>query len=189
MLGINFVVMHNPSITHHLTPSIALTPAVATSLLIAAHFVKPNWLTDFLISATLPPTDPKSPEFKLNLLSESKYHPAFTSSVLPEIKNFEKYWRPNEERMNFLSKYKFIFVGEAGREVGSEYQTLVERGSGELEAFDVAAGLEKWSKAIEKGKKWATKNNGRLVLVADSEVMEAAVGKKVWKTFVNTAMK
>lgn len=89
--------------------------------------------------------------------------------------------------MNFLSKYKFIFVGEAGREASSEYQTLVERGRGELEVFDVAAGVEKWGKAIERGKKWATKQHGRLVLVADSEVMEAAAGKKVWKAFVHEA--
>lgn len=88
-----------------------------------------------------------------------------------------------------MSKYKFIFVGEAGREASSEYQTLVERGRGELEVFDVAAGVEKWGKAIEKGKKWATKQHGRLVLVADSEVMEAAAGKKAWKAFVNEAMR
>lgn len=88
-----------------------------------------------------------------------------------------------------MSKYKFIFVGEAGREASSEYHTLVERGRGELEVFDVAAGVEKWGKAIEKGKKWATKQHGRLVLVADSEVMEAAAGKKVWKAFVNEAMR
>lgn len=89
--------------------------------------------------------------------------------------------------MHFLSKYRFIFVGETGREVGSEYRTLVERGGGELETFDVSAGVEKWSKTIEKGKKWATKN-GRLVLVADSELMEKAVGQKNWRIFVNEAM-
>lgn len=82
-----------------------------------------------------------------------------------------------------------MFVGEKGREVSSEYRTLVERGGGELETFDVEAGLARWSRELEKGKKWVTKKGGRLVLVADSEKMEKAVGKKGWKTFVNEALR
>ena len=48
--------MH-PDITHHHVPSHAITPPHRTSLLSAAHLVKPEWLSELLNLAFLDPRE------------------------------------------------------------------------------------------------------------------------------------
>ena len=55
--GIHVVPNLHPDVTHHLTPTYALTPSIATSLLSAVTLVKPDWLSAVL-AARLAPSPP-----------------------------------------------------------------------------------------------------------------------------------
>ena len=46
--GIHIVPTPHPDVTHHLTPTYTLTPAIATSLISAVTLVKPDWLNTLL---------------------------------------------------------------------------------------------------------------------------------------------
>ena len=65
--------MH-PDITHHLVPSHAITPPYMTSLLSAAHLVKPKWLSELLDLALLDPCEPpRALEHAFALLPERNF--------------------------------------------------------------------------------------------------------------------
>ncbi|KAI0065220.1 hypothetical protein BV25DRAFT_1822360 [Artomyces pyxidatus] len=185
-LGIKIVRSLHPSITHHLTPSFTLSPAIAVSLLTASQFVKPEWLQELLRLGMLEKHERGSLEATFALPPEAKYRPVFSASLPPALKTF-KTWEANEERLNMFISCRFIFVGEKGREVGSEYQALVTRGRGEYEAFTVSAGLPRWRKALMKAKAWADGKKGQLVLVADNEAMAAAISPEGWEELVSEA--
>ncbi|TFY71024.1 hypothetical protein EVG20_g1985 [Dentipellis fragilis] len=178
--GINVVRTPHAAVTHHLTPNITLSPALAASLLSAAQFVKPEWLQEIIRLGILPKDDAKSLEWNFALPLETKYRPIFAPSLASEFKTF-KTWEPNEERLHMLRKHKFIFVGEKGREINNDYQTLVVRGEGEYETFTVDASMSKWRKILTKGVAWAKDKGGKLHLVADNEAMEIAVGREAWQ--------
>ncbi|THH18656.1 hypothetical protein EW146_g2373 [Bondarzewia mesenterica] len=185
-LGINVVRSLHPAITHHLAPTFTLSPLLSTSLLTASQFVKPQWLEEILRLGLLPPNDPKSLEWTFALPPESKHRPGFSASLHPDLKKF-KTWEPNEERLNMFRGCRFVFVGEKGREVSSEYRTLVERGQGECELFTVDAGLVKWKRTLDKAKAWAKEKKGMVSLVADDKAMETAVGRDGWRELVDGA--
>ena len=171
--------------THHLTPNYNLSPTLSTSLLTASQCVKPDWLREIVRLGVLPKDDPKSLEFTFALPSETKYRPAFSAVLPPALKTF-KTWEPNEERLNMFRECRFIFVGEKGLEIPSDYETLVTRGQGGCEAFYVNAGLLKWTKTLSKAKAWADQNHGKVVLVADSKAIEAS-SKEKWQELVDEA--
>ncbi|KAA1470782.1 hypothetical protein DENSPDRAFT_74216 [Dentipellis sp. KUC8613] len=185
-LGINVVRTPHAAVTHHLTPNFTLSPALAASLLSAAQFVKPEWLQEIIRLGILPKDDTKSLEWNFALPPETKYRPIFAPSLASEFKTF-KTWEPNEERLHMLRKHKFIFVGEKGREISNDYQTLVVRGGGEYETFTVDASVSKWRKIITKGVAWAKEKGGKLHLVADNEAMEIAVGREAWQELCEEA--
>jgi len=74
--------------------------------------------------------------------------------------------------------FRFLFVGENGREVAEDVRELVLRGQGSCEGFPFKGGRGKWHQAISKGKRLVSKmKDGKaLVIVADQEAMKAAIG-------------
>jgi len=186
-LGVHVVRTLHPDITHHLVPSLALTPAHITSLLSAAQLVKPEWLSELLALSILDPRQsPHALEYTFALPLESKFRPAYAAAVPPALKTFRA-WEPNETRLNMLKGHRFVFVGEKGHEIPSGYRELVKRGSAEYEAFTVNAGVVRWRKALLRAKSLAEEKRGKVILVADGGVMELAVGAEGWDELVSAA--
>ena len=185
----------HPGITHHLIPQFVSNAMVATSLILAAQLVKPEWLTEVIRLGNLPdndgPANGSSLEQHFSLPSETKYRPSFGTTLPPPLKVF-KAWEPNEERINMLLGYRFIFVGDKGREVDNAVIELVKQGGGEYEVFDAGNGRKKWHQALAKGKARQTQlaeGQKGLVIVADAEAMKATIGKEAWEDLTKEAQK
>lgn len=192
-LGINVLFTSHSSITHHLIPQYAANPVIATSLLSAAQFVKPEWLNELVRLGSLPvgsdPSNGSSLEQVFTLPPETKFRPTFATALPASLKVF-KAWEPNEERVNMFRGYRFLFVGEKGREVEEMMTELVRRGGGEREVFSVDGGRQKLHRILAKGKaKLANmpENKKGLVLVADAKAIVTAVGSKEWEELVDEA--
>ncbi|EMD35805.1 hypothetical protein CERSUDRAFT_96030 [Gelatoporia subvermispora B] len=183
-LGISLVGDPQPEVTHHLTPTFTLTPALATALLSLAHIVKPDWLAEVLRLGT-PESDsdkPSSLEEHFVLPPLTKFRPAFSPSLPPALKTFAA-WEPDEARASLFNAYRFIFLGERGREVQSALRELVRRGGAEYECFGANSGRRALHQVLAKrqGKERT------LVLVAEERSVVAAVGEDEWKELVEEA--
>lgn len=185
-LGINVVHTFHPEVTHYLSPSFSLTVHMAYSLLHLARIVKSEWLEEAIRLGNLPPTDDMSLEYTFALPQESKYRPAFSPSLPPPLKVF-RVWEPNEERVQLFHGYRFLFVGEKGREMPGDLRDLVSGGGGQYEAFAVDSGRAKLHQVLAKGKQRIANNGKALVLVADEGNMIAAVGRDSWQELVDEA--
>ena len=193
--GINVVYTLHTGITHHLTPQFASNAIVATSLVLAAQLVKPEWLTEVIRLGNLPanddPANGSSLEQNFSLPPETKYRPSFSTTLPPPLKVF-KAWEPNEERINMLLGYRFIFVGDKGREVDSAVIELVKQGGGEYEVFDASNGRKKWHQALAKGKarqSHPAEGQKELVIVANAKATETAIGKEAWEDLTTEAQR
>ncbi|KAJ7259594.1 hypothetical protein B0H12DRAFT_1232065 [Mycena haematopus] len=183
-LGIHLVHLPGPDITHHLTDSITATTLQVISLVSATAFVTSGWLDEVIRLGHLPrKSDPVSLEDNFSLPPIAKYRPGF-GDALPLAQKAHKIWEPNEERMNMFSSYRFICVGEAKRQIGSELRELLARANAKIEVFDVTGGAEKWRVALRRAK---AKSGQTSVPVAAKEACEAVVGKDSWKELVETA--
>ena len=58
-------------------------------------------------------TLPSQPNFTRP--SADKYRPPFSQTLPPALKDFAK-WAPNEARTALFNGFRFVFVGERGRE-------------------------------------------------------------------------
>lgn len=178
--------MH-PDITHHLVPSHAITPPHITSLLSAAHLVKPEWLSELLELSLLDPREsPRALEYTFALPPEGRFRPGFAAALPSALKTLRS-WEPNEARLNMLKGYRFLFAGEKGLEVPAGYREVVKRGGAEYEAFSVNAGVVRWRKALFRAKALAEEKNAKVVLVADGGAMELVVGADEWDGIVSVA--
>jgi hypothetical protein len=184
--GINVVQSQQPAITHHLIPSYVLTPTVAASLLSLATLVKSDWLRELLSLGALAPEEPGALEAEFSLPSEDAFRPGFSNSLLHEYKQ-ASIWSRDERRRGMFHQCRFIFAGEKGREVSTEYRELVVRGGGSYEAFTVSSGVMRWRKILEKSRAWVEDHKGKTVIVADSEAAMAAVGRDTWHEMCSIA--
>jgi hypothetical protein len=98
-----------------------------------------------------------------------------------------KTWEPNEERINMLMGYRFLFVGEKGREAEGVMTELVTRGGGNWAAFNVASGRKEWHHVLAKEKAKLSGQRKALVVVADAKGMKTAVGSEQWEELVDEA--
>ncbi|KAH6904862.1 hypothetical protein BKA70DRAFT_512449 [Coprinopsis sp. MPI-PUGE-AT-0042] len=176
-LGINYSLEPAAEVTHHLTSTYSATPSLATSLIASCQIVKPEWLEE-VIRLVESSTDsfPTLPQV-------TKYRPTFSSSLPPTHKVF-KVWEPNEERLGLFRKFRFLCVGEKAREVSLEFRTLINRGEGSIEVFDVTSGIDKFQKAVRRG---LAKEGKSLILLGEQSSLEAAIGKNAWAELVNEA--
>ncbi|KAI0819763.1 hypothetical protein BC628DRAFT_1400911 [Trametes gibbosa] len=181
-LGIHAVLTPHPDITHHLTPTYALNPAIATSLISLATFVKPEWLTALLNAGRSENGELSALEDLCVLPSTTKYRPTFSPALPSRLKKFD-IWQPNEERVSMFESYRFIFAGEKGAEAPNALKELVRRGEGEYECFAVESGPERFRQVLAKGKA----RGSTLVLVADRHAVVPAIGNEGWKAFIDEA--
>ena len=178
--GVHVVRTLHPDITHHLVPSHAVTPAHMTSLLSAAHLVKPEWLSELLDLSILDAHEsPRALEHTFVLPPEGRFRPGFAAALPSALKTLRS-WEPNEARLNMLKGYRFVFAGEKGLEVPAGYREVVKRGGAEYEAFSLNAGVVRWRKALMRAKALAEEKNAKVVLVADGGAMELAIGADEW---------
>ncbi|KIY68197.1 hypothetical protein CYLTODRAFT_490011 [Cylindrobasidium torrendii FP15055 ss-10] len=182
-LGVSLVHTPYEHITHHVTSELRLTPAVGTSLLSSAVFVKPAWVEELLRRAVLPRSEPNSLEFIYKLPLETGRVPEFAPTV-PSALQHHALWKPTEERLNFFATFRFLCVGEKGRELESSVRTMLEHGGGHIETVDVQQGKEKWRKVLSRG---SAKSETKMVGVANKEAISAVAGENVWREFVSLA--
>lgn len=142
-------------------------------MIFGCQLVKPDWLTqlDELNGAD-------SSEFKLP--PEVKHRPAW-SALLREDQKILKVWEPESERKHIFENYRFLCVGEKGREIDSDLRLLIESGGGAIEVFNNLEDPEKWRKALVRG---SSKAGTQLVAVADPKNMLAVLGEKAWGELV-----
>ncbi|KDQ52572.1 hypothetical protein JAAARDRAFT_138401 [Jaapia argillacea MUCL 33604] len=180
-LCINIVYSCYPDVTHHLTPAFSASALIATSLLSASHIVKPEWLDELLRLGELEvPTGSMkttSLEHAFVLPAEAKFRPSFSPSLPPTMKVF-KVWEPDEARLNFFHGYRFLFLGEKGREVNMELKDLVVRGGGEYEGFNIGNGRAKWHQTLVKGVNRIGADKKGLVPVASESALLTSIGKE-----------
>jgi len=89
-----------------------------------------------------------------------------------------------------LTGYRFLFVGEKGREAEGAMTELVTRGGGNWATFNVTSGRKGWHHVLAKEKAKHAKISERqkaLVVVADAKAMTMAVGSEQWKELVDEA--
>ena len=193
--GISLVYTPHSSVTHHLVSQFLVNPSIATSLLSAAQFVKLEWLIELIRLGNLPinddPSNGSSLEQVFSLPAETKYRPTFGAALPTPLKVF-KVWEPNEGRINMFRGYRFLFVGEKGREAEGAMTELVIRGGGNWVGFNVASGRKEWHHVLAKEKAKLVKiSEGQkgVVIVADAKAMAVAVGSQQWGELVDEAKK
>lgn len=182
--GIHVVPTLHPEVTHHLTPTYALTPDLATSLISSATLVKPEWLNTVLTSAQAEAGELSSLEENFVLPPTSKFRPTFSPSLPSRLKKYDA-WEPNEERLKMFTNHRFVFVGERGAEAPGVFKELVKRGEGDYECYPADGGRDGFRKVLSK----ARARGAVVVLVAAQGGIVAAVGKDGWTEFVEEARK
>ncbi|THH09964.1 hypothetical protein EW145_g1649 [Phellinidium pouzarii] len=177
-LGVKVVSTPHPEVTHQLTATLSATSLVAGSLLALEHLVRPDWLTELLhLGDSSASTDSLSTlEKDFRLPAEAQHRPAFAASLAPQLKTFSL-WEPSNKRVDLFKGWRFVFVGERGRELDIETRTLVERGRGEYETFDVSGGATRWRQMLSRNKRKAEAEGGKgLGVIGDSEPLKLAAG-------------
>ena len=165
----------HPNITHHLVPTLALTPDLALSLITLATPVTPAFLTDLLAAAP-------ALEQSFHLPSPDKYRPPFAPALPPALRIPAK-WAPNEARAALFNGFRFVFVGERAREAPEALRELVRRAQGECECVPCDGGHAALGRVLKKGR-----DKGRiLVLVGEEGMLVPAVGKDGWEELVDEA--
>jgi hypothetical protein len=159
--------------------------SVAASLLTACQLVKPEWINEVIRLGSLPDDSSSgtSLEHTFSLPPTSKFRPTFSASLPPAQKVF-KVWEPNEERLNMLAGYRFLCVGEKGRELESDFRDIIERGGASFEAFDVMAGKTKFHRALTRGQ---AKEGKKQLVIAKEQGVQAAIGKDGWRELLGEA--
>jgi hypothetical protein len=185
LLAINVVPIPHPYVTHHLLSTYTANPSVAASLLSACQFVKHEWINEVIRLGNLPADSSGgvSLEHTFSLPPISKFRPGFSAS-LPPVQKVFKVWEPNEERLNMLTGYRFLCVGEKGRELESDLRDIIERGGASFETFDAKAGKIKFHRALTRGQ---AKVDKKQFVLTKEQGMQAAVGKDGWKELVAEA--
>ncbi|KAI5122259.1 hypothetical protein M0805_007123 [Coniferiporia weirii] len=177
-LGIKIVSTPRPEITHHLTQLLDTTQAIATSLLNSTHLVRPDWLTELLhLGETAASADlPSVLETDFRLPAEKQHRPSFSPSLPAPLKSYTL-WEVSDVRMGLLKGWRLVFIGEKGRELDIETRTLVERGQGEYEAFDVDGGATRLRQAIARNKrKSGTEAWKGISIIGNPETLKVAAG-------------
>ena len=181
--GIHIVPIPHPDVTHHLTPTYTLTPAIATSLISAVTLVKPDWLNTLLASGRSDEAGELSLLEELFVLPQTtKFRPSFSPSLPPQLKKYGV-WEPNEERSALFRGHRFVFVGEKGAETQNAMKELVKRGEGDYECFAAASGKDAFRQVLAKGRA----RKATLVPVATRDSVTAAVGRDGWLSLVQEA--
>ncbi|KAF5331812.1 hypothetical protein D9611_008906 [Ephemerocybe angulata] len=175
-IGINLVPQSSPEVTHYLTPELSATPSMAAALISSAHLVKPEWLHEVIrLAPALEAT------FSLPLVT--KYRPVPGANLKEEWRAYG-IWEPNEGRLHIFHDYRFLYVGEKARGVPLDVRQMLERGDGLVESFEVGSGVDKFRRAVSRGK---AKEGKKLVLVGEERALEAAVGKEALQELVQEA--
>ncbi|KAJ7644007.1 proline-rich protein [Roridomyces roridus] len=182
-LGIHVVHTFHSEITHHITDTFEPAFSQAISLLQSAKFVTQKWLDEVLRLGDLPMLNDASLEKSfVELPDTAKYRPEFSPDLSTKHQKLAT-WEPNEARLKMFSKYRFILMAEGSRNINSELRNLITRGEGHPEAYDISGGPGKLNKAFTRGK---AKTNQNVVLVADIEACEAAIGKSQWNEIIQS---
>ncbi|KAJ7784408.1 proline-rich protein [Mycena metata] len=188
-LGVHLVHTAVPQITHHITTTFAATTLHAFSLVISAAFVKPEWLNEVIRLGNLPlnsdPSSGLSLEQVFDLPPVNKYRPTFSATLAAGHKTV-RIWDPNEERMSMFSDYRFYCMGEAKRQIDSDLREVIERAAGRIETLNVAGqnASEKFTRALARCR---AKTGQKIVLIADEEACQAAIGKDGWQQIAKHA--
>ncbi|KAF7789787.1 hypothetical protein EIP86_000733 [Pleurotus ostreatoroseus] len=143
--------------------------------------VRPEWL-DALISSGSSSDGPSQLEREFVLPDASSFKPKLSPSLPSSLKNYRS-WELNDERTNMLSDYRFIFVGERGREAREDLRTLVKYGGSTYECCPVQGGRGSLRTVLAK----AESKGKQPVLIGDENALVAAIGKDGFDELVQEA--
>lgn len=82
-----------------------------------------------------------------------------------------------------FNSYRFIFVGERGREAKEELRELVKRGGSKYECCPAQGGRKALHDVLAK----AESKGKQVVLIGDETALTAALGKDGWSELVEEA--
>ncbi|KAI5999737.1 hypothetical protein EDC04DRAFT_2974786 [Pisolithus marmoratus] len=148
------------------------------------QLVKTEWLQECVRLGTVEDdTDsfkstPLEQAFVLPL--ESKYRPTFSPGLSLAFKSF-KFWEPNEERLNFLSGYRFVLLANENSEVDDDTRELCLRGGGEYDGFPLTSGHAKWRQMLAKAKRKMEEVGIKVIIITDDKAIQATVGSTKWQ--------
>ncbi|KZT01646.1 uncharacterized protein LAESUDRAFT_815725 [Laetiporus sulphureus 93-53] len=181
-LGVGLVHAQQQGITHHLASTYTLSPDLATSLISVAHIVKPEWLKEVLQLGSSDEGELSSLERSFSLPEPAKFRPTFSPALPGDLKSFAM-WVENEARVGIFRGYRFVFMGEKGREVQEAMRDLVRRGEGEYECFSVEGGSGALHRLLAK----CESRESTSVIVGESSLITPAVGEDGWQNLVREA--
>lgn len=176
--------------THYLTDRITLSLPLFAGLLTPAHVVTVGWFNEHLRLAQLPAGLPDGNPDGVNSeqtyvpIPEDRYRPPFDDS-LPSDMHSALQWAPQATRTKLFTELRFVIVTETTRPAG-DLVDLITIGGGAYEGFKVQQGNEAFETLLAKLNA-KRKSTVSVVLVADAEGMEAALGNGGWKDFVAAA--
>lgn len=176
-LGVKVVSSHLPEVTHHLTPTLSVSPSIVVSMLTPAYLVRYEWLTELLHLGTNAPT-PESLsalEKDFQLPPFSQYRPTPDSSLPPPLRA-ASIWEPNNKRAGLLKNKRLVFVEPNGRELDPEMRMLVERCGSEYEIFDINGGVLRWKQLLTRSINKAMENKKELGIMGNIEMLQHVSG-------------
>ena len=80
--------------------------------------------------------------------------------------------------------YRFLCVGEKGRELDSDLRDVIERGGGSFETFDVEAGKIKFHRVLTRGQ---AKEGKKQLIIWKEQNVQAAIGQEGCQELVEEA--
>ncbi|KAF5376352.1 hypothetical protein D9757_008647 [Collybiopsis confluens] len=172
--------------SHHIAPTLTISPSSGLSLLSLASFVKIEWLNKFIevynttvhnpnasspseMSTETPP-DMHEPPLLMSHQYRSSF-PSSSSSFDPKYKNMAL-WEPDQGRQGLFRGFKFLVLCEKDKDKAKEdnemslLRAFLSCGGGAVDTFGVSEGRTKFRQALKRA---SAKTDTTLVLVLVGE--------------------
>jgi hypothetical protein len=183
--GVKVAMEYHPSITHHIADQITGEPNQLPVLLRGGSIVTRQWAQELVrrlrLPANLPDSDTANLEDNCLLPHAQDYLPIFSPNLTRAL-NRQALWACSEARIGMFRGHHFLFLVE-GAIVANAWRDVILAGEGTYETFDIHQGISIWSNQLTLSRGKAAEQGTTLVLVANEEALDAAVGEN-WKDFI-----
>jgi hypothetical protein len=177
--GAKVAMEYHPSITHHVTDQITGEPNQLPVLLRGGSIVNKRWAQELVrrlhLPANLPDSEMVSLEDSCLQPPATDYIPTFSPNLKGVLKK-PSLWACDEARIGMFRGRHFLFLVE-GDMVANAWRDVIIAGEGTYETFDIHQGLPRWSNQLTRSRGAAAEQGTTLVLVANEETLDAAVGE------------
>jgi hypothetical protein len=181
--GVKLCYEYHSSITQYISEEITAEPNQLTVLLRGGTIVTKQWIAELVRRSQLPSGQQFAMVDECKKPSPSDFFPSFSPNLNPKL-NEKALWNEKPERRDLLQTKTFIFMAE-GTTIASAWTSVMSAASSTFEVFNVSNLVTVWSKKL-KSLVTSLDNTDNIVLIADEQSMQAAVGKN-WKNYVEEA--